>query len=144
MKKQFKTGDKVSVSKAFSKEEVLAYLKISTDTNPIHYDEEFASSTTFKKCIVPGMLVSSLFGGMLGSELPGNGTILLSQSSDFRKPVFVGEEVTAEIEIIKIREDKPIITFKTICKKNNDDIAIDGEAVVKFESYISVTQKNRV
>jgi len=133
MKSELKIGDKVSNIKKFSKENVLSYLEISGDTNPIHYDDEYANNTSFKACIVPGIMVGSLFGGLLGSKLPGKGTIHLGQTMSFKSPVFINEEIKATIEIIKIREDKPIITFKTICYKNNNEIAIEGEAVVKYE-----------
>ena len=129
---KLKLGDRVSIIKKFDKENVQEYLKLSGDSNPIHYDEEYAKSTAFKHCIVPGILVGSLFGGLLGSSLPGKGTVHLGQTMSFKKPVFVDEEIKATIEIINIRKDKPIITFKTNCYKTNGDIAIAGEAVVKF------------
>lgn len=128
-----KIGDKASISKSFSKEDVLLFSKLSLDENPIHLNEEFAKLSVFKKNIVHGMLVSSLFSCLLGTKLPGSGTIYLGQSLKFVKPIFVDEEVTAIVEIISIREDKPIMTLKTIINNSLGELAIEGEAIVKYE-----------
>lgn len=126
-------GDIVRVKKIFTADEVKNYGLSSIDTNPIHSDYAYASKTFFKNPIVQGLFVSSLFGGLLGSKLPGKGTIHMGQNLKFIKPVYIGEEVTAEIKIVKIREDKPIITFSTKCYKENKELAIDGEAVVYYK-----------
>ena len=131
MKDSIKLGQKVQISKSFSEEEVLYYIKTSGDTNAIHHDIEYAKTTIFKKRIVPGLQVASLFGGLLGSKLPGEGTIHLGQTLFFKKPIYLDEEILAIIEVVNIRSDKPIITFKTTCYNSNNEIAIDGEAVVK-------------
>ena len=127
-----KIGDTVSIKKLFSQEEVLAYAKSFHDTNPVHFNFEYAAKTIFKKPIVQGLFVSSLFGGLLGSKLPGKGTIHLGQTLQFLKPVYVNEEVEAIIRIISIRSDKPVITFQATCIKENGEIAITGEAVVIY------------
>ncbi len=127
-----KIGDRAVIKKRFSEKEVEFYGRISNDTNPIHLDKEYAKSTFFKKRIVHGILVGSLFGGLLGSELPGTGTIHLGQSLNFKKPVYIDEEIKAVIEVINVRKDKPIVTFKTVCYKSNGEIAIEGEAIVKL------------
>lgn len=125
-------GDKASISKAFTAEEVRRYAEISTDTNPVHLDPEFArANTRFGGCIVHGMLVASLFSALLGMRLPGMGTIYLGQNLTFKGPVLVGEEVTATVEILKVREDKPILTLRTVCVNSNGETVIEGEAVVK-------------
>ena len=129
---KFKVGDKVSYKKKFSKEEVLNYALTCNDQNPIHLDEDFVSKTVFKKNIVHGMLTASLFGGLLGTTLPGQGTVHLGQSLKFLKPVFVEEMIEAIIEIIKIREDKPILTFRTYVVNSLGEVVLDGEAVIKY------------
>ncbi len=126
-------GDQVSIKKAFSQDEVMIYAKLSQDANPVHFDIDYASQTPFIKPIVHGLLVASLFGGLLGSELPGKGTIHLGQSLKFMKPVYVNELVEATIKVISIRKDKPIITFETKCMKENGEVAIIGEAVVMYK-----------
>ena len=76
------------------------------------------------------MLTASLFSGLLGEKLPGKGTIYLGQTLKFSAPVPIGEKVTATVEIINIREDKPIITLRTYCTDSKGNLVIDGEAVV--------------
>ncbi len=133
----FTIGQIVSVTKAFSQPEVDYYCQtISGDRNPIHSDSAYAATTPFGACIVPGIMVTSLFGGLLGSKLPGTGTIHLGQTARFQKPVLIGEEITATLEITSIREDKPVMTLRTIVRKQDGSIAVDGEAVVKFNAGI--------
>ena len=127
-----KVGDKASLSKIFTEEDVIKFSEISTDTNPIHIDENFATSTVFGKRIVHGMLVAGLFSGLIGVELPGKGSVYLGQTLNFKAPVFIGDQVTASVEIIKIREDKPIVTLRTCCINSEGLVLIEGEAVVKY------------
>ncbi|UJH91301.1 MaoC family dehydratase [Antarcticibacterium sp. 1MA-6-2] len=103
----FEIGQKVSIEKVFNEEEVLNFSKMSMDDNPIHFDKDYAHNSRFKQRIVQGPFVTSLIGGLLGSKLPGPGTIYINQNTQFLKPVFIGDKVTASIEIKEIREDKP-------------------------------------
>jgi len=102
-----KVGDKISHTKQFTREEVLQFSRLSEDTNPIHFDTDYAESTIFKKPINQGFLSASLIGGLLGSRLPGQGTVYLNQTKRFEKPIYVNEAVTAVIEIIDIAPPKP-------------------------------------
>jgi len=131
MDKTLRVGDRAQISKAFSEEEVFRYAEISTDMNPLHLDKEFGRASIFDQRVVHGMLVASLFSGLIGMKLPGKGSIYLGQNLSFKAPVGIGEEVTATVEIIKIREDKPIVTVRTTCVNAGGMIVIEGEAVVK-------------
>ena len=131
MGKILKVGDRVSLSKAFTEDEVFRFAEISTDMNPLHLDKDFGRESIFGERIVHGMLVASLFSGLIGMELPGEGSIYLGQSLTFTAPVAIGEEVTASVEIIRIRDDKPIITLRTVCVNSGGTVVIEGEAVVK-------------
>ena len=132
MKKSLKVGDKASLRKVFTEEEVKQFAYISGDTNPIHLDEEFAATSVFGQRVVHGMLTASLFSGLLGAKLFGDGTIYLGQNLSFKAPVLIGEEVTASVEIIKIREDKPIVTLLALCVNNKGQVVIEGESIVKI------------
>jgi len=134
--KELKIGQKATAKKTFGSKEVKAFAVSSKDANPVHTNAEYAARTVFEKPIVHGMLVASLFGGLLGSELPGVGTIYLGQNTKFLKPNFVGEELTATIEIIAIREDKPIYTFSTKCFNSKKELTIEGEAVVMYKGEV--------
>lgn len=131
MDKNFKIGDKVTLTKAFTEEEVFQFAEISTDRNPLHLDEDFGRTTVFGKRVVHGILVASLFSGLIGTKLPGKGSIYLGQNLAFKGPVAIGEKITASVEIIHIRDDKPIITLRTVCLNGAGETVIDGEAVVK-------------
>lgn len=129
--KDLKVGDKASLTKIFSENNVLKFSLLSGDENPIHFDQDYAFTTRFKKRIVQGPYVAALFGGILGSEVPGPGTIYLNQNTNFIAPVFIGDTVTANVEILSMREDKPIIKLRTWATRN-DEIVLDGEATILF------------
>jgi enoyl-CoA hydratase len=132
MTKPFKVGDKASLSKVFTQEEVERYSELSLDANPLHLDPQFAQSTSFGRPIVHGMLVASLFSGLLGNKLPGKGTIYLGQTLRFTAPVYPGDEITATVEITDIRHDKPSVKLRTFCVNAEGTVVIEGEAVVKI------------
>lgn len=130
--KNLKVGDYAEITKTFSSIEVEKFAELSCDSNPVHLDISYAEKTFFKKTIVHGMLVSSLFGGLLGSVLPGRGTIYLGQELKFQKPNYVEESLRAIIEIIHIRVDKPIYTFSTKCYNSINELTIDGKAIIMY------------
>jgi acyl dehydratase len=125
-----KVGDSASITKSFSDTDVRKFAEISGDKNPVHLDDDYAAQTQFKRRLVHGILVTGLISAVLGTELPGEGSIYLNQSIKFRAPVFIGDTVTATVTVIKVREDKPIITLETICKNQDDVVVIEGEAVL--------------
>ncbi len=131
MKTNFKVGDKASMSKIFTEADVVEFSIMSKDSNPIHLDSVYARSTVFGKRVAHGMLVASMFSGLIGMELPGEGSIYLGQTLKFKAPVFIGDEITAMVKITHIRDDKPIITLRTACVNQEGTIVIEGEAVVK-------------
>lgn len=132
MNHALKIGDKASVKQTFTEIQVSQFAQLSGDDNPIHLDEAFARQTPFGARIVHGMLVASLFSRLLGKELPGKGTVYLGQTLSFKGPVYIGEEITASVEVTHVRQDKPIITLRTLCVNNQGQTVIDGEAVVKL------------
>jgi len=132
LNEKIKLGDRAEISRSFTDKDVDAFATLSLDKNPIHLDHEYAMTTTFGKRIVHGMLVSSLFSALLANKLPGNGAIYLGQNLSFIAPCFLNEQVTASVEVIGVREDKPIYTLKTLCVNSKNELLIKGEAVVLF------------
>lgn len=126
-------GEKAEMIKSFTQEEVNNFIKISLDNNPIHYDKDYASSTIFEKPIVHGMLVSSLISAVIGTKLPGKGTIYLGQNLKFVKPVYVNEKIKAVVEVLNKKEQKPIYTLLTTCFNEKGEEVIKGEAVIMFK-----------
>ena len=127
-----KLGQQASIKRSFSEQDVNDFARLSGDFNPIHVDPEFAKTTIFGQRIVHGVLVSSLFSNLLAEKVPGKGSIYLGQTYKFQKPVFLNQEVTSSVEVINVREDKPIVTLKTICTNSEGETVISGEAVLMF------------
>ncbi len=127
-----KIGQKASLQKRFTAQEVVNFSAVSMDKNLIHTDPEYAKGTQFGQCIVQGPFVESMIGGVLGSQLPGSGTIYLSHETKFVKPVFINELVTANVEVVDIKLHNNIITLRTWVEKENGELAIDGSAVVMY------------
>ncbi|MCG9694315.1 MaoC family dehydratase [Vibrio sp. Isolate22] len=125
-------GQTATIEKTLDKQTVVAFASVSEDYNPIHLDEDFAKTTQFERPIVHGMLASSLISGLLASKVPGAGSIYLGQSLKFLRPIFVGETVTAKVEVISVREDKPIAVISTQVLNANGEVAVDGEATVMY------------
>lgn len=123
-------GDSASMIKTFTDEEVRTFAEISGDKNPIHIDDEFAAKTRFKKRLVHGILTSGMISALLGMELPGQGSIYLQQTLNFRAPVFIGDTISATVTVTKVRQDKPIVTLSTECKNQEGVVVIDGEAIL--------------
>ena len=129
----FYIGQEATISKTFVFDEVVAFSELSLDRNPIHLDKEYAKKGIFSDLIVHGLLTSSLISAVIANKLPGPGSIYLSQSLKFLKPVYHNEEVVAKVKIVDIKHEKLIIMLETQCFVN-DIIVIDGIAVVKYMS----------
>lgn len=125
-------GQSASISRQFTTQEVEMFSDLCMDKNPVHLDEDYARNSVFGNRIVYGFLTASLFSGIIGSILPGNGSIYLNQNMNFRKPVYHNELLTATCTITNIREDKPIVTLETICRNEAGEIVVDGTALIKL------------
>jgi len=128
-----KVGDTASLTKTITDTDIRAFAELSGDRNPIHLDDEYAATTRFGRRIAHGMLAASLISTVLGTELPGIGTVYLSQNSQFVAPVYPGDTVTARVTVRTIRDDKPIVTLETICENQRGETIIRGEAIVLVE-----------
>lgn len=124
-------GQKASFSKTISEHDIYGFAGLCGDFNPVHINAIAAKESPFGKRICHGMLAASFISTVLGMYLPGPGTIYLRQSLDFQKPVYIGDTLTATVEITVIHKTKPILTLKTIVVNQNGECVIEGEAVVK-------------
>lgn len=111
-------------------EDVELFARVSGDTNSIHLDEAYAATTPFGRRIAHGMFTVSIISAILGNDLPGLGTIYLGQEVKFKAPVFIGDTITATVELIKYRDEKRIATFKTFATNQDGVVVVEGEAVV--------------
>lgn len=129
----YKVGDTATFSKTITDDEIRRFADLVGDHNSVHLNDEFAQRTRFGRRIAHGMLSASLISTCIGTQLPGNGAIYLSQTFKFVAPVYPGDTVTARVTITKIRDDKPIVTLETICFNQNQEPVVKGEAVVMVD-----------
>ncbi len=127
-----KVGDVASRTAVATEEVVATFARISGDLNPVHLDESYAKDTIFGSRIAHGLWTASLISAVIGMELPGPGSIYLSQNMKFLSPVYIGDSVTAIVRVTAIRDDKPIVTLETLCVNQDEKRVLEGEAVVLF------------
>ena len=127
---QLKTGDQASMTRAFTQADVEAFAQVSGDCNPAHLDEDYAKGTMFKTRIVHGMLTASLFSALLGTRLPGLGTIYLGQTLQFRRPVHFDEPITATVTVKEIIAEKNRVVLDCLAVNPQGETVIIGEATV--------------
>ncbi|MEN3042317.1 MAG: MaoC family dehydratase [Fervidobacterium sp.] len=125
-------GQIYEIKKTVTDEMVKLFAEATGDKNPVHLDEEFAKNTIFKGRIAHGVLSLGIISAVLGMEFPGAGTIYLMQNAKFKKPVYVGEEVTVKLIVKEIDKEKRRVLLDTFVIKENGDNAIEGEALVKI------------
>jgi acyl dehydratase len=123
-------GTKATWSRTISAEDVEAFARLSGDRNPLHFDEAFASTTRFGRPVVQGGLTTALFNALVAMELPGAGSVFLHQEWDYPAPVFIGDTVTAEAEVIEARADKPITRLRCVARRQDGVEVLRGECVV--------------
>jgi 3-hydroxybutyryl-CoA dehydratase len=134
-------GETASLSRTITEEDVQAFAALTGDENPVHLDEEYAKTTRFGRRVAHGMLGASLISAVLGNQLPGQGSVYLSQTLQFVAPVFPGDTVTARVTVTRVREDKPIVTLETTCSNQRGEPLIKGEAVILLQSTASQADK---
>ena len=127
---ELKIGDRAEFTKTISESDVYLYAGVTGDLNPAHINEEYAKKTFFKTRIAHGMLLGGLISAVLGSKLPGPGTIYVSQHLDFLAPVRIGDTITASIEVSEIMEAEKRARLKTTCVNQDGVKVLDGEAIV--------------
>ncbi len=117
------------LSKVVSDRDIELFAEISTDHNPVHLDEDYARDTIFEGRIAHGMLTAGLISAVIGEQLPGHGTVYLSQSLKFMAPVRPGDLVRAEVQVEAIDHARRRVTLATRCLVG-DIVVLKGEAVV--------------
>ncbi|HEX6034248.1 MAG TPA: MaoC family dehydratase [Anaerolineales bacterium] len=126
----FQPGDKASRTTTITDEMIQLFANLTGDTNPVHLDDAYAAGTRFGRRIAHGMIAAGLISAALANELPGPGTVYLSQTLQFKAPVYPGDTITTTVEVKSVRTDKPVVTLATVCKNQNDLVVLEGEAVV--------------
>ena len=124
-----KVGMSAMFGKTVTEADIVAYAGVSGDTNPIHLHDGFARTTRFGQRIAHGMLSGSFISAVIGTKLPGPGSVYVSQTMNFMAPVLIGDTITAVATVTQIDERRRRVTLKTQCL-NGDKVVIDGEAQI--------------
>ena len=127
-----KVGQKASLKKTITEEDLSHFIAITGDENPLHVDDTFAEQTFFGQRIAHGMLSASLFSTLVGMHIPGIGAIYKSQTLEFSLPVFIGDTLCAWFEIVSIDIDAEEIVIKSWIENQDGDNVIEGKTVVSL------------
>jgi acyl dehydratase len=123
-------GTRATWTRTFSVDDVEAFATLSGDRNPLHFDSEFAARTRVERLVVQGGLTTGLFNALVAERLPGPGSVFLHQEWDYPAPVYIGDTVTAEAEVIEARTDKPITRLRCVARREDGTEVLRGECLV--------------
>ena len=125
---------KVAVSQRASRtltltpDHVKTFAQLTGDYNPLHFDPEFVARTKFGKLVVQGGLTTGLLHALVAMDLPGPGTVFLSQNWKFTAPVYIGDTITAEAEVVSVHESKPVCQLRITVARQTGETVLEGEA----------------
>ena len=127
---QINIGDTASQSLVVDGETVEKYAALIGDTNPVHLDEEYAAQSFFRRRVAHGMIAAGLVSAVLGTGLPGPGAIYLSQTLDFKRPVYLGDRITARVEVLEKLDKHKKVILRTWVEDGTGQIVLEGQAQV--------------
>jgi acyl dehydratase len=130
---QLRVGQVARRTRVVSARDIELFTEITGDRNPLHYDESAAGASRFGGIIVQGGVTSGLLNAVVAEDLPGPGSVFLEVNWRFLAPVRPGDEITAEVEVLEMREDKPIATLRTTITNHEGMTVLNGRAVVWTE-----------
>jgi 3-hydroxybutyryl-CoA dehydratase len=119
-----------SLTKTYEEWDILTFAAVTGDLNPAHVDETFAQESIFQGKVAHGLLTASLISAVLGTRLPGPGTIYLSQDLKFRRPVRIGDTITATVEVTELIPERNLARLKTTCTNQKEELVLEGTALV--------------
>jgi acyl dehydratase len=121
-------GQRATRARTVTAEHVRLYTEITGDRNPLHYDDTFAAQTKFGRCVVQGGITTGLLHALVAMDVPGPGSVFLSQNWKFIAPVYIGDTITAEVEVVKVHESKPVTALAVRVKRQTGETVLEGEA----------------
>jgi acyl dehydratase len=121
-------GQKASRTMTVTADHVRAYAAITGDYNPLHFDEAFASRTKFGRLVAQGGLTTGILHALVAMDMPGPGTVFLSQNWKFTAPVYIGDTITAEAEVLSVHASKPVCQLRIVVRRGEAEIVLEGEA----------------
>jgi len=121
-------GEKAQRSLTLTQEHVETFAKLTGDYNPLHFDADFAKQTRFGGLVVQGGLTTGLLHALVAMDLPGPGSVFLSQDWKFTAPVFIGDTITAQAEVTSVHATKPVTQLKVTVTRQTGETVLEGEA----------------
>ena len=129
-----RVGRTASRTRRIGERDIELFTELTGDRNPLHYDAAAAERSRFGGIIVQGGVTSGLLNAVVAEDLPGPGTVFLHVDWSFKAPVRPGDEITAEVEVLEAREDKPLTKLRTTIRNQEGTIVLDGSALVWTEA----------
>ena len=126
-------GETARRSRRVTERDIELFTELTGDRNPLHYDAELAKRTRFGGIIVQGGVTSGLLNAVVAEDLPGPGSVFLHADWSFTAPVRPGDEITAEVEVLEVRDDKPLTKLRTTITNQSGETVLDGTALVWTE-----------
>jgi acyl dehydratase len=123
-------GARARLVRTFTADDVETFARLSGDRNPLHFDADFAARTRVGRLVVQGGLTTSLFNTLVAMHLPGPGSVFLHQEWDYPAPVYVGDTVTAEVEVVASRPDKPVTSLRCVAQRGDGTEVLRGTSIV--------------
>ena len=121
-------GQKAARSITLTAEHVRKYAEITGDYNPLHFDEGFAAKTKFQRLVVQGGLTTGILNALVATDMPGPGTVFMSQNWKFTAPVYIGDTLTGEAEVLSVHASKPVTQLKIKVTRQTGETVLEGEA----------------
>ena len=107
---------------------VRKYAEITGDYNPLHFDEAFVGKTKFGKLVAQGGLTTGILHALVAMDMPGPGTVFLSQNWKFTAPVYIGDTITAQAEVLSVHATKPVCQLRIVIQRDGGEVVLEGEA----------------
>ena len=120
-------GQKARRSKTVTARDVEIYAEITGDRNPLHFDAAFAAGTRFGRLVAQGGITSGMLNALVAMDLPGPGTVFMSQSLKYLAPTYLGDTLTAEVEVLAVKPDKPVCQLKATITNQDGTVVLEGE-----------------
>jgi acyl dehydratase len=124
---KLEVGQRARRSKTVTARDVELYAEITGDRNPLHFDADFAGRTRFGRLVAQGGITAGMLNALVAMDLPGPGTVFMSQSLRYLAPTYLGDTLTAEVEVLAVKPDKPVCQLKATITNQDGTVVLDGE-----------------
>ena len=139
---EISSGDSAELIRRVEMDDIASFIDAVGDLNPVHSDPAYAATTAFKEPIAPGIFTAGLISAVIGTQLPGPGTIYLTQSLKFVKPVRTGDTITARVTVLEVIRERNRVRLQTVCVNQRDEEVLSGEAwVMPSRAHVSYEER---